>query len=382
MLQNKQRPRVAANLCFVESRGLTGPGYYAVQVFENLALLAENGELDFELKGYIQDNARHHFSLRALAHLTTVGSFSGRVTRVVYEQAVLPFRSRRERVDILWSPAFVSPCWGARYLTATIHDMYYEVVPETVERWQKYYWAMMVPLTAIVCEGLLVNSTNTRRDVVRHLPVDEDRIFVTPLASRIHAEQFSPQPRLVQERYALFVANTTPNKNCRRVMEALARLDELGHPLKLLHIGKDIEGNLRHTASQLGAEDQLISLGQVSEDEIVSAYQHCEFTIVASLYEGFGMPAAEALAMGAPLICSDRSALPEAAGGLEARAALFVDPTNTSALLDAMVRLLDDPVLRAELVKNGLEHARTMSWQKTARLTAAAFRTMAPQAFQ
>ena len=381
MSQTKHCPRVAANLCFIEPRRLTGPGYYAVQVFENLARLAANGDLNFELRGYIQTASAEHFTERALAHLTFVGSFNGRVSRAIFEQIRLPFQTRKDRIDVLWSPAFVSPCWGAKSLLATIPDMYYAVAPEMVERWQKYYWKVMIPLTARRCDGLIVISENTKRDVLRHLPVLENNIRVTPLASRIHANEFSSQVRLIDDRYALLVANTTPNKNCQRVMEAVRDLNAQGYLLKLLHIGKDINDNLRQSALSLGAQDHLISLGQVSENDLVSAYQHCEFTIVASLYEGFGMPAAEALAMGAPLICSNRSALPEAAGGELGGAALFVNPHETSELLSAMITILGDPELRAKLTSNGLGHAHKMSWELTARRTAEAFRQMASQVF-
>jgi hypothetical protein len=103
---------VAANLTFIEARALTGPGYYAAQVFEGLAAMADAGQLPFRLHGYVQDGARHHFSDSANAYLTGVGTLRGRAGRVAFEQLMLPFRSKRDKVDLLWSPGFVSPLWG------------------------------------------------------------------------------------------------------------------------------------------------------------------------------------------------------------------------------------------------------------------------------
>lgn len=369
-------PQVAANLTFIEPRALTGPGHYAVQVFEAMAAMADACTLGFSLGGYVQDEARHHFSPRANARLAGVGALGGRVGRVAFEQVRLPFRSRRDRVSLLWSPGFVSPLWGAPRLVATIHDMYYEVVPEVVEPRQRRYWQAMIPLTARVCDALLTVSENSRADMLAHLPAAPDRVFVTPLASRMHAADHAASAPEISGDYVLLVANTTPNKNCERVTAAIAMLRDQGRAIRLVHIGNDIDGRLRAAADAAGLGDLLVSLGKVSDARLANAYRHCLATIVASTYEGFGMPAAEAQAMGAPLICSDRSAVPEAAGGLDGGAALFVDPLDTAAIAAAIARVADDPALAALLSARGLAQARTLSWRRTAEQTAAVFSTL------
>ncbi|WP_375288081.1 glycosyltransferase family 4 protein [Sphingomonas sp.] len=366
-------PRVAANLTFIEPRALTGPGHYAVQVFEELTALAETDALDFSLSGYVQDEARHHFSERANTRLAGVGALGGRAGRVAFEQVRLPFRSRQDGVSLLWSPAFVSPLWGAPKLVATIHDMYYEVVPEVVEPRQRRYWRTMIPLTARVCDALITVSENSRADMLAHLPTSADRVFVTPLASRMHVADFAAGAPPIPGDYVLMVANTTPNKNCERVTAAMAALRDQGRAIRLVHIGNDVDGRLRAAADAAQLGDLLVSMGKVSEAVLANAYRHCLATIVASTYEGFGMPAAEAQAMGAPLICSDRSAVPEAAGGLDGGGALFVDPLDTAAIAAAIARVADDPALAATLSARGLAQARTLSWRRTAEQTAAAF---------
>ena len=369
-------PRVAANLTFIEARALTGPGYYAVQVFEQLVAMEGAGTLGFYLHGYVQDTARHHFSDAANARLTSVGTLGGRAGRVLFEQLRLPLRARRDRVALLWSPAFVSPLWGARRLVATIHDMYYQVVPDVVEPRQRRYWQTMIPMTARVCDGLLTVSENSRQDMIAHLPVRPEQVFVTPLASRMHRGDYPATPPEIAGDYVLMVANTTPNKNCERVTAAIAQLRKQGRSIRLAHIGNDLDGRLRAAAEAAGVGDLLISCGKVSDAALANAYHHCLATIVASTYEGFGMPAAEAQAMGAPLICSNRSAVPEAAGGLYNGAALFVDPFDIDAIAAAIARIADDPELAATLSARGLTQAKVMSWRRTGEQTAAAFRTI------
>lgn len=367
------KPRVAANLTFVEPRALTGPGYYAVQVFEQLVAMADTGALEMALSGYVQEGSRHHFSAAANARLSGFGALGGRAKRVVFEQIGLPFRARRDRVDLLWSPAFVTPLWGAPALVATIHDMYYRVVPDVVEPRQRRYWQAMIPMTARVCAALLTVSENSRKDMLAHLPAEGDRIFVTPLASRMHLADFPATDPEITGDYVLVVANTTPNKNCERVTAAIAMLRDQGRAIRLVHVGLDIDGRLRAAADAAGVGDLLVSLGKVSDAALANAYRHCLATIVASTYEGFGMPAAEAQAMGAPLICSNRSAVPEAAGGLDGQAALFVDPFDATAIAQAIAQVADSPALSAELSARGLAQAKTMSWRRTAEQTAAAF---------
>ena len=373
MSPSDAKPLIAANLTFIESRALTGPGYYAVQVFEQLAIMASTNDLTYALHGYIQEGAQHHFSERANAYLTNVGKLGGRAARVLFEQLRLPLRCRRDRVDLLWSPGFVSPVWGAPTLMATVCDMYYRVVPEVVEPRQRSYWKMMIPITARICRALITISENSKRDMVRFLPVQEDKIFVTPLASRMHRSDFPVREAEVAGPYVLLVANATANKNCERVTAAIAELRARGRPIRLVHIGNDLGGRLQIAARETGVDDLLISLGKVSDATLANAYQHCLAIVVASTYEGFGMPAAEAQAMGAPLICSNRSALPEAVGGLTSGAALFIDPFDIGQIADAIDRLATDEQLRAELSARGLEQAKRMSWRRTAELTSSAF---------
>lgn len=369
-------PTVGANLAFIEPRPLTGPGYYAVQVFEQLAAMQRAGSLPFALCGYVQDDARYHFSREANSCLSGIGRWPGRFYRVAFEQLKLPLISRRDKIGLLWSPSFVSPLWGAPALVSSVHDMYYEVLSETIEPRQQRYFRTMIPLSARACTALITISENSKNDILKYLKLDENDVYVTPLASRMHKDDHSDQKdtaAIVEGDFVLLVANTTPNKNCDRVMQAIAMLNRRGAPITLVHIGNDIDGNLKRAAIDNNVEDLLVGLGQVSDAVLAEAYRHCTATVVASTYEGFGMPAAEAQAMGAPLICSNRSAVPEAAGGLENGAAIFIDPFNVEAIADAVDLLRRDPDLRSELSRRGLQQARNMSWQRTAEETVAVF---------
>lgn len=364
--------RVAFNFAFIDGSPLSGPGYYAVQLFGALLSIIKNERADIELIGFARDDARSHFTLEGRSALIGIRSPSARVGRVLWEQAYLPLMSRRHDIDLLFSPAFVSPVWGARLLCACIHDMYFAVIPELLDPRQQRYWRLMVPVTVRRCTRLLTVSDQTRQDLEAHIPLARGKTAVTRLASRLRADAdgVSPEP---QAPFALLVANLTRNKNVEMVVEGLRIVRDAGIPLRLVHIGADPDQRLRAAVATAGLEHAVTALGKVSDAVLVGYYRAAFAVVNASLYEGFGMPALEAQALGAPLVSSNAGALVEAAGG---EGALFYDPDRPEALAAHLVALWQDPVLRMTLRRRGAANAAGYSWDATARGTLAVFDAM------
>lgn len=362
---------IGFNHLFIEQGPLTGPGYYAVQVIEHILQLPADRMAGVDVKIFVQQGTEHHYSATVRERIVAVRASPGRVSRVIWEQLFLPLRTWRENIDLLVSPAFVSPVFGAPVMAAVIHDMYYRVLPDAVERYQRHYWRAMIPLTSRICDLILTVSDNSRRDIERYLPATRGKVVVTPLASRF-APVAAPgplKPAAEKRPFVLMIANLTPNKNVACTVAALAELRRAGRRIDLVHIGVDHRGELIRAVAACGLEDQVRSLGKVDDATLVASAGACLCVVVPSLYEGFGMPAIEAQALGAPLVCSNRGALPEVAGD----AALMFDPEDSSALATCIARLLDEPGLRAMLRARGLENASRFSWRRTAELTLDAF---------
>jgi glycosyltransferase involved in cell wall biosynthesis len=110
-------------------------------------------------------------------------------------------------------------------------------------------------------------------------------------------------------------------------------------------------------------------MGHISESELVREYQNANVFVLPSYYEGFGLPVLEAFACGTPVICSNKSSLPEICGA----AAVQVDPKDISGLCDAMHRVLTDPRLAGDLATHGLQQAAKFNWQETAKKTISAY---------
>lgn len=359
--------RVAFNLAFIEAGPLTGPGYYAVQVFENMI----NSPANHEIVAYVQKDAEKHFSSHAQSKLIELPNLKGRVGRVFYEHIVLPVRSKFTRTDILFSPAFVSPLWGARKLVATICDMYYRVIPEMTEPFQRKYWNVMIPITGYMCDHIITISENSKKDIETYIPSARGKTVSIPLASRFEVPDAGKVPEALAHRpVILMVANLTPNKNCAVVVEAVSLLRKKGRDVSFVHAGKDHLGLLQKSIKENDAGSFVTSLGKVSDEELAQLYRTSLAVVVPSLYEGFGMPAVEAQAMGAPLICSDRGALPEAAGS----GALFFDPAQPAMLAQKIEEVMDLSVEdRGNMVAAGYDSVRRFSWAKTASETMKVF---------
>ncbi len=357
---------VGFNMAFVEPNRLSGPGFYAAQLFESAVGEASRDNLN--LIAWVQQGALHHFSDRARQHIRPTRTFRTKLGRVLWEQLILPFHARRERTDLLFSPAFVSPLWGAPKLVVTICDMYYRVVPHVTSTFQRLYWNAMIPLSSKACDRIVTISGHSQADIERFLPDARGRTISIPLASRFSARPARKSDTAEQATtpFVLMVANMTPNKNCEIVVAAVKQLNARGRPVTLIHAGQDYLDLLKTAMADRDAAAFVTLRGRVSDEELETLYDSSLAVVVASLYEGFGMPAVEAQAMGAPLICSDRTALPEAAG----EGALYFDPEDADALSARIEQVMDmTGEERNALVARGHASAARFSWALTAERT-------------
>jgi len=167
------------------------------------------------------------------------------------------------------------------------------------------------------------------------------------------------------ERFILYVGTIEPRKNLTRLMTAFANARKSGVPHQLVCVGpygwasRDLSGHIE----RLGIRDAVHFTGYVAFEHLPAIYNLADFFAFPSLYEGFGLPVVEAMASGIPVLTSNTSSLGEIAGD----AAETIDPTNTAAMCDAIVRLAKDSALRCELSDRGLRRARSFSWGQTAR---------------
>lgn len=306
-----------------------------------------------------------------------------RPLRLLWEQTVLPWSARGGRglrIDVLHSPhhtAPLVPCGCRRVVT--IHDLTFLLLPERYPTTRRLYFQTMTRLSARVADAVIVPSEAVREDVLRILRLPPGRLFVIPEAA---GPAFHPKDAVaieaVRRRYGLegpfllSVGSLEPGKNRERLLQAFARLRARGLKHSLVVAGQRAwryEGEAP-LAQRLGLADSVRFLGHVPQADLPALYSAAEVFVFPSLYEGFGLPALEALACGTPVVASNVSALPEVVGD----AALQVSPLDIGALAGAMERLLCDDHLRSDLRERGLARAAQFSWEKAARQTVEVYR--------
>jgi glycosyltransferase involved in cell wall biosynthesis len=228
---------------------------------------------------------------------------------------------------------------------------------------------------------VLTISESSKRDIVEYLGFPADRIVVTPLASRYELDY---KPQIDQnigydlgQPYILFVSTIEPRKNIVGLIDAfdeLKRKQNIPHNLVLVgQKGWRYEA-IFERIERSPYRDNIYHLNYLSNDAVAMLYRQAELFIYPSHYEGFGLPVLEAMTLGTPVICSDNSSLPEVAGD----AALYVSCEDSTGMAEAMARIIGDSQLRQSLIDRGRQQAAQFSWDRTAKETLQAYRTLSP----
>ena len=341
----------------------SGIGYY----LENLlATMVGDGRHEWFLYGHGEE-ARARLT-GASINERVAATLSG-TAGLLRTQFLYPRWARADHLDVFWSPRHHLPLLLTQRLptVVTIHDLVWKLYPQTMGAGHRLSEQLQMPVSVRGSCAILATSESTRRDLVSCFPaLDAAKITVTHLASRLPA---SAAPANAERPYALFVGTIEPRKNLPGLLRALAEATRKGLDLDLKVAGS---GGWKHAAVTALIESLSLT-GRVtyreapSDDELASLYAGCEFLVMPSLYEGFGLPVVEAMSFGKPVIASNVSSLPEIAGD----AALLVDPTDTAAIAAALRQLATDTTLRERLARNARARAASFSWELAARRTLA-----------
>ena len=233
----------------------------------------------------------------------------------------------------------------------------------------QFYPIGMQSFVARRLDRVFTSSEVSAAAIRRDFGVARERLAM--VANGLDTELFSPDPSVPrQARRLLCVGRASdPNKGIRTLVEALARLPED----VALTLVDSPDSQAREWAAEAGCGDRLQLAGRVPQQELIRLYREASLVVVPSRYEGFGLPAAEAMACGTPVVATRAGALPElmATGG----GGLCVPRDDPAALAEAVVALLDDPVRRAELAARGRPNiVAAYAWPSVAARTAETYR--------
>lgn len=335
---------------------MTGIGRYLVNFL--YWAIPQNPDCSFYLYGnqdtYFQ-YVSHNVTLRIIPEQQTL----------YWDQVTLPRQIRQDKLDVFLSPYIKGPIFSPAPLITTMHDLLFLSLPEYRKNigWELTYkcFARLVGESA---KAVITDSLYSQNDIVRLLKLPRQKIKVIPLA--VAPEYYQPveaaaieqlrQKAGISGRYILYVGNFKPHKNIQRLVKAYAGLDErLRQEYRLVLCGRPDSHclQLRQLIQELKIEDEVIFPGMVTK-ELPALYRGADLFVFPSLYEGFGLPVAEAMACGVAVVTSNVTSLPEVAGD----SAVLIDPRNTESLTEAMSCLLTDQKLRAAYVQRGLQRAQ------------------------
>lgn len=252
-------------------------------------------------------------------------------------------RLHADGVDVLHCPTFRGPFASRVPLVVTVHDLGVLREPAWFNRWTRTYSHFAVPRVVRAASRLIAVSEFTKGELVELLEVPEAKIRVVPNAVE---DIFTPEGPHAEGDYALAVGTLEPRKNLARIAEA-------------------VDGELRVVGVRgWGGVDpppNVTWLGEVSDEELARLYRGARCLVYASVYEGFGLPVAEALACGCPIVTSEGSAMAEIAGP----DATYVDPSDVASIRAGIARATAPPA------------RRVASWPDVARATRAVYEEVA-----
>jgi glycosyltransferase involved in cell wall biosynthesis len=282
---------------------------------------------------------------------------------------------------LLHSLDHVAPAWGPWRSVVTLHDLAFLLYPQTHSVASRRYYAAAGE-SARRAERVIAVSQRTASDAVRLLGLDPARVRVvheaaapifTPrgdddllaLSHRLNLKLESSHP------YILFVGTLEPRKNVPLLLEAFGLLRrEIDAQLLLVGARGWLDEPIFEAHARSGVGDAARFLGPLGEDDLAVLYSHAGVFVLPSLYEGFGLPVLEAMACGAPVVCSSAGPLPEIADD----AALLLPPDDAAAWATSISRVLSDSRLAGSLRQRGFARAVSFSWEQTAQATREVYR--------
>lgn len=284
--------------------------------------------------------------------------------------------------DLLHYPANIGRLVGGLRTILTVHDLSFFRNSGWFRPGRAMYYRWGAARSVRLASRVVADSTATADDLIQFLGVGPKLIDMVPLGiGAAFCPQDAPAIQAVREafnlpeRYFLYAGTIEPRKNVAQIVRAWERIAD-GSDAPLVIAGRDgwKTSDVYDAIRQSNHQSRIHRTGFVDDEQLPALLSGALAFVWPSLCEGFGLPPLEAMACGAPVITSNLSSLPEIVGD----AALTLDPTDITALADAMLRVAKDDALRRDLRQAGLDRARQFTWNRTAQMTLESYRAALP----
>lgn len=290
------------------------------------------------------------------------------------ERLALSLELARYRLDILHSPDFIPPYRGAKKHVITVHDLTFLHYPQYLTADSRRYYNDQIQSAVEQADHILVVSEATKRDLMTLLRMPEHKMTVQPHGA---GEQYRPMSREETEpvitalhlppEYILHVGTWEPRKNITGLLEGYRLLlEKLPDAPPVVLAGKPgwLFEDTRKTIEALKLDEHLVWQENVTDEQLPAVYNRALALVSPSFYEGFGMPALEAMACGVVPIVSNNSSFPE----VVTDAGLLIDPNDPVTITEAVYQVLTDAARRNVLQQKALQRAMQFTWENSAKI--------------
>lgn len=371
-------------------RELSGIGRFTVELLRELG----RQESRFRFVVLVRDEDRQAFVARE-AELAGKGQFEfavvprgpfdprgqWAVSRLLAEREAAIYHSTNFMIPL---PAFPKGKAHSTLCVCNIHDLIPLVHPEYTPRALKtrfgFVYRRLMKEIAARADAVVTGSRSAKDDIVQWLGMPEGRVAVVPDGVREDCVPGGEKPSAAgAPKTILYVGRSDPYKNVPHLVRVFARLAK-GHAgaepldvrLKIIGPRDPRYPEAQEAAEALGVASRVDWVGYVDDATLVRAYQDADVLALLSRYEGFGLPVAEAMACGTPVVCSNAASLPEVGGG----AALLVDPDNADEAEAALRKVLTNGREASEMAAAGLAQAKQFRWKSVACATLQIYEAM------
>jgi glycosyltransferase involved in cell wall biosynthesis len=374
--------RVALNGWFIDQPH-TGSGQYLRQLIRHLPRVAPQHEYALIIP---HRNSFQIIDVDATLQLSTANFQppTSNFRKVLFEQDNVPRAARAWQADVLHVPYWAPPLRSPVPIVVTIHD----IIPLLLKEYRgSPLVSAYTGLVSAAARGstlILTDSDASRADIIARLNVPPDRVRTIYLAAdprftaHVNPIDYAALRKNhdLPEDYVLYLGGFDARKNIEAALQVYTwAQDVLGEAFPLVIAGAlpDRHDAFFHDprviAQQIDVESVVRFIGPVAEEDKVALYQQARAFLYPSIYEGFGLPALEALTCGVPVVGSNAASIPEIVGD----AGMLVDPHDARAMAGALIAVCTEDQLHDELSERALAQAARFSWEKCARETVHAY---------
>ena len=317
---------------------------------------------------YLENVRRLYGRVRGLVRSRTTSIWQGDLPRLVDE----------EQLDIWFCPLiYALPLDIDIPVVNTVPDLQHEHYPELFNEDELRYRAAGYQYSCKAATSTLAVSEATARDLAEIYDINASKTFVTHLSIDpsfcVGSDTLKQYTKKVKTKYGIhgdyiyYPANGWPHKNHAKLAEALHLCRKQGLDLALVLTGTPfgLMNRLKETLDRYGVQDCVRHLGYVNLEHLIGLYGGAKAMVFPSLFEGFGIPLLEAMALGTPIACSNVTSLPEVGGDVP----IYFDPKDAGSIADSITRIARDENLRMQMIAAGKERVKRFSYQKTAKQT-------------